>query len=119
MDKRILRPQSRRNPTFSEIPDLAMLNGIVSLALEAPVSHRKNFTPGGSVKRSLAMVFPTWDRAKSICEMRRFAPRCHLNIVSNHLQFWQKLAEAANDLWPYSSMRTPSLAFTDVVVSGV
>jgi PmbA protein len=42
-----------------------------------------------------------------------------MNIASNHLQFWQKLAEVANDPWPYSSMRTPSLVFTDMAVSGV
>lgn len=42
-----------------------------------------------------------------------------MNIADNHLQFWHKLAEAANDPWLYSSWRTPSLVFTDVVVSGV
>ena len=42
-----------------------------------------------------------------------------MNIADNHLKFWQKLSEAANDPWIYSSWRTPSLVFTDVVVSGV
>ncbi|MCK4943342.1 MAG: TldD/PmbA family protein, partial [Candidatus Aminicenantes bacterium] len=42
-----------------------------------------------------------------------------MNIAYNHLKFWQKLSEAANDPWVYSSWRTPSLVFTDVVVSGV
>jgi PmbA protein len=41
-----------------------------------------------------------------------------MNIAGNHLQLWQRLAEVANDPWPYSSYRTPSLVFTDVVVSG-
>ncbi len=41
-----------------------------------------------------------------------------MNIADNHLKFWQRLAEVANDPWVYSSMRTPSLVFTDVVVAG-
>ncbi|MCX5644082.1 MAG: metallopeptidase TldD-related protein [Phycisphaerae bacterium] len=42
-----------------------------------------------------------------------------MNIAGNHLEFWKKINEVANDPWPYSSLRTPSLVFTDVVVSGV
>jgi len=42
-----------------------------------------------------------------------------MNIADNHLQFWNKLAEAANDPWTYSSWHMPSLVFTDVVVSGL
>lgn len=41
-----------------------------------------------------------------------------MNIADNHLKFWHKLAEAANDPWIYSSWQMPSLVFTDVVVSG-
>jgi PmbA protein len=42
-----------------------------------------------------------------------------MNISDNHLKFWQRLVEVANDPWTYSEQRTPSLVFTDVVVSGV
>jgi len=49
----------------------------------------------------------------------RTQPLAEMNIAGNHLKFWQQLAEAANDPWPYSSWRMPSLVFTDVVVSGV
>ncbi len=42
-----------------------------------------------------------------------------MSIAGNRLDSWKKLTEVANDPWPYSSMRTPSLVFTDVVVSGV
>jgi PmbA protein len=42
-----------------------------------------------------------------------------MNIADNHLQFWNKLAEAANDPWIYGNSRMPSLVFTDIVVSGV
>lgn len=41
-----------------------------------------------------------------------------MNIADNHLKFWDKLAEVANDPWPYSSWQMPSLVFSDVVVSG-
>jgi len=42
-----------------------------------------------------------------------------MNIADNHLEFWKKLAEAANDPWMYSSWQMPSLVFKDVVVAGV
>ncbi len=41
-----------------------------------------------------------------------------MNIAGNHLEFWNRLVEVANDPWPYASWRTPSLVFADVVVSG-
>ena len=42
-----------------------------------------------------------------------------MNIADNHLKFWNKLVEAANDTWTYSSTLTPSLVFDDIVVSGI
>jgi PmbA protein len=45
-------------------------------------------------------------------------PISEMNIADNHLKIWQRLAEIANDPYPYSSQRFPSLVFTDVVVSG-
>jgi PmbA protein len=42
-----------------------------------------------------------------------------MNIAGNQLEFWPKLLEVANDPWPYSSWKTPSLVFSEVVVSGV
>ncbi len=46
-------------------------------------------------------------------------PVAEMNISDNHLKFWHKLSEAANDPWKYSSWQLPSLVFTDIVVSGV
>jgi PmbA protein len=46
-------------------------------------------------------------------------PVSEMNIADNHLKFWNKLAEAANDPWKYSSYRIPSLVFKDVVVAGI
>ena len=42
-----------------------------------------------------------------------------MNIADNHLEFWNKLVEAANDPWTYSNIYTPSLVFKDIVVSGI
>lgn len=42
-----------------------------------------------------------------------------MNIADNHLQIWKRLVEVANDPYPYSSQRFPSLVFQDVVVAGV
>jgi PmbA protein len=42
-----------------------------------------------------------------------------MNISDNHLKFWNKLAETANDPYPYSSLRFPSMVFEDIVVSGL
>ncbi|MBN1560105.1 TldD/PmbA family protein [candidate division KSB1 bacterium] len=55
-------------------------------------------------------LFENGERTQAVAEM---------NIADNHLKFWQKLAETANDPWTYSSWRMPSLVFGDVVVSGV
>ena len=41
-----------------------------------------------------------------------------MNIADNHMVFWGKLAEVANDIWLYSTYHTPSLVFSDIVVSG-
>ena len=45
-------------------------------------------------------------------------PVAEMNIAGNALEFWPKLIEVANDPYPYSSQRLPSLVFRDVVVSG-
>lgn len=42
-----------------------------------------------------------------------------MNIADNHLKIWQRLVEVANDPYPYSSDKIPSLVFNDVVVSGI
>jgi len=46
-------------------------------------------------------------------------PVSEMNIADNHLKIWLRLAEAANDPYPYSSQRFPSLVFSDVVVAGI
>lgn len=46
-------------------------------------------------------------------------PVSEMNVADNHLKIWQRLMEAANDQYPYSSQRFPSLVFTDVVAAGI
>lgn len=55
-------------------------------------------------------LFEGGKRTQAIAEM---------NIADNHLEFWNKLVEAANDPWTYSRLQMPSLVFEDIVVSGV
>jgi len=42
-----------------------------------------------------------------------------MNMADNHLKFWNKLVEVANDPWIYSSFKVPSLVFDNVVVAGI
>ncbi len=42
-----------------------------------------------------------------------------MNIADNHLKFWNKLVEVANDPWVYSQAIFPSLVIDDVVVAGI
>ncbi|RPI76199.1 MAG: TldD/PmbA family protein [Desulfobacteraceae bacterium] len=46
-------------------------------------------------------------------------PVAEMNLAGNHLTFWSKLAEAADDPWLHNEWRIPSLVFGEVVVSGV
>ncbi len=42
-----------------------------------------------------------------------------MNIADNHLNFWKKLVEVANDPWKYSQAIFPSLVIDDVMVAGI
>jgi PmbA protein len=42
-----------------------------------------------------------------------------MNIADNHLKFWNKLVEVANDPFTSSAQRLPSLVFENIVVSGL
>ncbi|MCJ7484069.1 MAG: TldD/PmbA family protein [Thermodesulfovibrionales bacterium] len=42
-----------------------------------------------------------------------------MNIADNHLKFWNKLIEVANDPFLSSARRFPSLVFENIVVSGL
>jgi len=74
------------------------------------IGGNSNSTTGDTSVGILGRLFEGGRPTQAIAEM---------NIAGNHLEFWHRLAEVANDPWPYSSYRTPSLVFTDIVVSGV
>ena len=73
------------------------------------IGGNSNSTTGDSSIGIIGHLFENGEPTQAIAEM---------NIADNHLKFWQKLIEVANDPWIYSSARTPSLVFNDVVVSG-
>ncbi len=74
------------------------------------IGGNSNSTTGDSSIGIFGQLFENGEPVQAVAEM---------NIADNHLKFWHKLAEVANDPWIYSSQQTPSLVFTDVVVSGV
>jgi PmbA protein len=74
------------------------------------IGGNSNSTTGDASIGIFGQLFENGEIAHAVSEM---------NIADNHLKFWQKLAEVANDPWVYDSNRTPSLVFTDVVVAGV
>lgn len=73
------------------------------------IGGNSNSTTGDASVGILGQLFEEGKTVQPVSEM---------NIADNHLKFWQNLAEVGNDPWLYSSFRTPSLVFTDVVVSG-
>ena len=74
------------------------------------IGGNSNSTTGDASVGIIGKLFENGEPVQSVAEM---------NIADNHLKFWSKLTEAANDPWIYSSWRLPSLVFSDVVVSGV
>jgi PmbA protein len=74
------------------------------------IGGNSNSTTGDTSVGIIGRLFDSGEPRQAVAEM---------NLAGNHLELWHKLAEVANDPWIYSSLRTPSLVFTDVVVSGV
>ena len=74
------------------------------------IGGNSNSTTGDASIGIIGHLFQNGEPVQPIAEM---------NIADNHLKFWNKLVETANDPWQYSSWQMPSLVFEDVVVSGV
>ena len=74
------------------------------------IGGNSNSTTGDASIGITGKLFENGEPVQSVAEM---------NIAGNHLEFWNKLVEVANDPWVYSSWRTPSLVFKDTVVSGI
>ncbi|MBD3414950.1 MAG: TldD/PmbA family protein [Candidatus Aminicenantes bacterium] len=74
------------------------------------IGGNSNSTTGDASIGIIGQLFENGEPVQAVSEM---------NIAGNHLKFWQRLVETANDPWIYSSYRTPSLVFEDMVVSGL
>ncbi|MGD8534559.1 MAG: TldD/PmbA family protein [Candidatus Aminicenantes bacterium] len=74
------------------------------------IGGNSNSTTGDASIGITGELFENGEPVQAVAEM---------NIADNHLKFWDRLVEVANDPWIYSSWRMPSLVFTDVVVSGL
>ena len=74
------------------------------------IGGNANSTTGDASVGIIGKLFDKGEPVQAVAEM---------NIAGNTLEFWSKLIEVANDPWPYSSLRLPSLVFKDVVVSGL
>lgn len=74
------------------------------------IGGNSNSTTGDASIGIVGQLFDGGELMHAVSEM---------NIADNHLKFWNKLVEVANDPWIYSSFQTPSLVFTDVVVAGI
>ena len=74
------------------------------------IGGNSNSTTGDASIGIVGQLFEGGQPVQAVSEM---------NIAGNHLKFWNQLVEVANDPYPYSSVRFPSLVFEDVVVAGI
>jgi len=74
------------------------------------IGGNSNPTTGDTSIGIIGQLFEGGKPVQTISEM---------NISDNHLKLWNKLIEVANDPYPYSSLRFPSMVFEDIVVSGL
>jgi len=74
------------------------------------IGGNSNSTTGDTSIGIVGQLFENGAPVQAVSEM---------NIADNHLKFWQKLVEVANDPYRHSPQRFPSLVFKDVVVSGI
>ncbi len=74
------------------------------------IGGNSNSTTGDFSVGIIGKLFEKGQFVQNVAEM---------NIADNHLNFWNKLVEVANDPWIYSQARLPSLVFDGVVVSGI
>jgi PmbA protein len=74
------------------------------------IGGNSNPTTGDASIGIIGQLFEGGKPVQAISEM---------NISDNHLKLWNKMIEVANDPYPYSSLRFPSMVFEDIVVSGL
>ncbi len=74
------------------------------------IGGNSNSTTGDASVGIVGQLFENGAPVQAVSEM---------NIADNHLKLWNRLIEVANDPYPYSNQKFPSLVFKDVVVSGI
>ena len=74
------------------------------------IGGNSNPTTGDASIGIIGQLFENGKPVQAVSEM---------NIADNHLKFWNKLVEVANDPYIYSGYRFPSLVFEDIVVAGL
>lgn len=52
-----------------------------------------------------------------VVEDEKKRPFAEMNLTGNHLTFWQRVVEVADDPWIYSSARTPSVLIDKVAIA--
>lgn len=74
------------------------------------IGGNSNSTTGDFSVGIIGKLYENGTFVKNVAEM---------NIADNHMNFWNRLVEVANDPWIYSQGRFPSLVIDDVVVAGI
>lgn len=74
------------------------------------IGGNSNSTTGDFSVGIIGKLYENGSFVKNVAEM---------NIADNHMNFWNRLVEVANDPWIYSQGRFPSLVIDDVVVAGI
>ncbi|OFY62267.1 MAG: hypothetical protein A2V64_10900 [Bacteroidetes bacterium RBG_13_43_22] len=74
------------------------------------IGGNSNSTTGDFSVGVIGKLYEKGEFVQNIAEM---------NMADNHLTFWNKLVEVANDPWKYSQAIFPSMVFEDVVVAGI
>jgi len=74
------------------------------------IGGNSNSTTGDFSVGIIGKLYEKGEFVRNVAEM---------NIADNHMNFWNRLVEVANDPWLYGQSRFPSLVIDDVVVAGI
>lgn len=100
----IILPPGTRTPEtiIKDLPKCLLITGFIG--------GNSNSTTGDFSIGIFGKLYEKGQFKQNVAEM---------NIADNHLNFWNKLVEAANDPWIYSNLRIPSLVFDNIVIAGI
>lgn len=100
----IIIPPGKRSVSeiIKDLPRCILITGFIG--------GNSNSTTGDFSVGIIGKLYERGHLAANVAEM---------NIADNHMNFWNKLVEVANDPWIYSQVRVPSLVIDNVMVSGI